>query len=335
MTLSVAALVFGAALQRAAAGPPVVYGTDDRLDYHEIKDSAVRELADATAAVFNINDLAIDAAAGTVATPARTYKDAFNLAASERFGGQPVGALCSAALVAPDLVLTAGHCVRTADDCAAAAFVFGYAVRSAGAAPGPLKPEDVYRCKPPDGLIKSVREGCQEWLFRQDGTIQEFWGADWALIRLDRPVSGRKALRLAASAPAAGTPVLAIGYPSGLPVKVSPGSVIEDPARPYFLADLDICKNSSGSPVFDAATREVVGLVVRRPPPDFVREPDGTLKARQARACPDDAVEVTRVSLFRSEVEAARVGAAAPAACLPPGDIFTRDPSVTIRVTAP
>jgi hypothetical protein len=61
-----------------------------------------------------------------------------------------------------------------------------------------------------------------------------------------------------------GTAVHIIGHPSGIPAKYAPGATVRDNTpTTFFRANLDAFGGNSGSPVFDSATHEVEGLLVR------------------------------------------------------------------------
>jgi hypothetical protein len=88
-------------------------------------------------------------------------------------------------------------------------------------------------------------------------------GDDWVLLRLEHPVTHLGALappRLAA--PRAGRAVYTLGHPAGLPLKLADGARVLAVDGRLFRSDLDSFAGNSGSPVFDAATHELVGLVV-------------------------------------------------------------------------
>src|SRR5262249_3665943 len=62
----------------------------------------------------------------------------------------------------------------------------------------------------------------------------------------------------------AGTRLYVIGHPSGLPAKFADGAEVRTASDPaFFTANLDTYGGNSGSPVFNAATHEVEGVLVR------------------------------------------------------------------------
>ncbi len=162
------------------------------------------------------------------------------LCRDERFALEPTPVSCSATLIAHDLVLTAGHCVTSASQCAATAVVFGFEADVAGEVQ-PLTAGDVY--------------ACQAIVARNSGGAQP----DFAVLRLDRSVLGRQPARVARDARALplGTPLLGAGHPLGLPLKIANGGVTTvlptgySQQEPRFLAsNLDSFTDSSGSGAF-------------------------------------------------------------------------------------
>jgi hypothetical protein len=98
-------------------------------------------------------------------------------------------------------------------------------------------------------------------LGRQIGTQ----GTDWALVQIDRPVLNRPYVRIRRSGKIPdGAAVHVIGHPCGLPKKYAGGAVVRDNTpSPYFVANTDTYGGNSGSPVFNHATHEVEGILVR------------------------------------------------------------------------
>lgn len=225
----------------AQVAPDVIYGNDDRLDLYQV-DGRLRQAADSTVALFQASQVSANGA-----LQVRPYGSGMSLCADEPFYDQVNGAFCSGSLVAPDVIMTAGHCVRSEDACKGTKFVFGFAVKAKGVNPTNVSPSDVYGCKK---LIAQEVVGS---------------GADYALVRLDRPVTGHAPLKFnRAGDPANGTPVLVIGHPAGLPVKIAGGAKVRDASREgYFVANLDTYGGNSGSAVFNATSLAVEGILVR------------------------------------------------------------------------
>lgn len=225
----------------------VIYGADDRKDLYQVTDANLLRLADSTVAMIASEKLT---AKGEVAhLDAGTFGESNNLCTDEPFYQQPDAADCSGSLVGPDLVLTAGHCVQSENDCLKNSFVFGYAVYVDGAtAVNTLRAQDIYQC------AKIV---VQRWEPGREGL-------DYAVVQLDRPVPDHAPLRLRRSGVLeTGSDLVVIGHPYGLPVKIAGGAQVRAVKPGYFTANLDTYRGNSGSAVFNAHTGLIEGVLVR------------------------------------------------------------------------
>jgi hypothetical protein len=166
----------------------------------------------------------------------------------ERFIDQPNPGLCTGFLIAPDLVVTAGHCTMEPSFCEDNFWVFGFKQSSGKQAGEQVDSADVYRCK---RLIT--------------GVLDMQLGLDHAIVQLDRPVAGREPLELNLnSVIPENAPLTVIGSPSGLPLKVAGGANVRDNSHPFFFsANLDTFQGNSGSPVINTKTGMVEGILVR------------------------------------------------------------------------
>jgi hypothetical protein len=221
--------------------PKVIYGEDNRLDLYKVEEAAVKAVARSTAAMFALS--ALTKTGNVFKITSQKFGEGFNLCPSEPFFDQPSGAMCSAFLVAPDMVATAGHCISS-NDCVNRAFGFGYAMRSEKDAPEQLPEEDVYFCK---AVVK-----------REVTTKQ-----DYSLVQLDRPVRGYDVLKMSSQDAKVNDSLMVVGHPSGIPTKVAGGAKVRTQEEGFFVANLDTYGGNSGSAVFNAETLEVMGILVR------------------------------------------------------------------------
>jgi hypothetical protein len=256
----------------------VIYGDDDRLDLYQVKIPKLLELADSTVGLFEEGNVSVDPANPKVANLTTfSYGDQYQLCAEEPFKEQRSGAFCSGSLVGPDLLMTAGHCVPSAEACSGIKFVFGFNIKKKGVLPNSVPASEVYGC---GSLIR--REQIDN-------------GQDYALVKLDRPVTGHKPLSINRGAISKGAKVFVIGHPAGLPTKVAGGATVRDPnPNGYFVANLDTYGGNSGSAVFNAISGKVEGILVRG-------ETDYVWKGscRVSNKCPADGCrgeDVTKVS---------------------------------------
>lgn len=231
----------------AAVAMEVVYGEDDRRDVYEVAGLFHTRAVESSAALMSWGNLR--SFPDGMRVVGQSLREAERLCADQRFLDQPVAASCSATLVAPDLVLTAGHCVTTFEACQHSAIVFNYRmggpdwVRS-------LSEDDVY--------------GCVEIVAR---SLPDSSSLDFAFLRLDRPVAPHllpAPVRASREPLERGSSVTMIGHPTGLPTKITGGGVVRDESLRsgnLFLTNLDAFAGNSGSGVYDAAGR-LAGVLV-------------------------------------------------------------------------
>jgi hypothetical protein len=151
------------------------------------------------------------------------FATAQRLCESERFGNQPTGPHCTGFLVAPDIVATAGHCIDN-NNIARTRFFFGFRMINFDEPRQVIPNDDIYR-----GVSIIDR--------KLDGATR----SDYALVKLDRPATGRLIVRLRRSGEIEqGANVYVIGHPSGLPLKFADGAFVRDNDDDvFFVANLD------------------------------------------------------------------------------------------------
>ncbi len=225
----------------------VIYGDDDRLDLYQVTQGRQRELADSTVALIKDHKLTRSEDGASYTIEVEAYKEEYGLCSDEPFVDQVTAAGCSGSLVGADLILTAGHCIETQTECENTNYVFGFGVTRAGEMPTTVAASEVY--------------GCAELIV----TKQEDDGADFAILRLDRAVTGHAPLAVSRRGNLdVGAGLVVIGHPAGLPTKVSAGAGVRDNSHEgYYVANLDTYGGNSGSAVFNTETNEIEGVLVR------------------------------------------------------------------------
>lgn len=259
----------------------VIYGSDGRMDLYQASD-ALKTLADSTVALIKTSKLT--AQGSSVFITGESFAESHRLCSSEKFREQNLSAFCSGALVGPDLIITAGHCITNQSDCVDTSFVFGFAVKSAGILPAQVNSGEVYRCRE---IVHRVLENT---------------GVDYAVIKLDRSVSNHTALPIRRVGElSVGDPLVVIGHPVGLPTKITVGGKVRSTANSgYLVTNLDTYGGNSGSAVFNANTGVIEGILVRG-------EQDFTYAngCNTSKVCSDDSCrgeDVIRISTLRSYI---------------------------------
>ena len=135
-----------------SGGKGDLIGGDSRFEVHDPNVPAVyRRVAESTAVVFSTHNIA-DFGTSTIRLNAESASDKMvrtdgaPLCSEERFRNDAAPGYCTAFLIAPDLVATAGHCVSGHTMCQNMGFAFGFAKDSPGDSGLTLSKSDFYRC---------------------------------------------------------------------------------------------------------------------------------------------------------------------------------------------
>ncbi len=277
------------------AGLAVIYGEDDRKEPHDYPaGSAIHAWSRSSAMQVDTDNLRRTKGSAFTLVTKETYSESMGasgrpLCAEEPFQDQPVlGGICSGFLAAPDIVITAGHCVSAPGVCPYVAFVFGAGYGRDGRDPRRVGPEDVYFCKEVLALVTKRA------------------GADYAVVKVDRPVVGRAPLplRRAGRVEADDEELVVIGNPMGLPTKIAAhGRVLDDTPAHFFRANTDSYGGGSGSVVMGLRSGLVEGVLARGE--SDLMQRDGCWISK---ACPEDAStcrgeDVTRATEFAGYVQ--------------------------------
>lgn len=274
MKSSVQLVVLVSSLLSLGANARVIYGEDNRTEVKEASEFH-QKLARSTATMISSTKMLPDAFIKGVyhldQTSLRSMieqqlnesdKSLYNLlnkvegedapkitfCEGERFVDQPTAGTCSGFLIAPDLLVTAGHCVALPTFCDEFKWVFDYQIDESGFAGYNLKPENIYSCK------KVISNDLSVSL-----------NVDYAVVQLDRRVENREPLEIRNDGRIENfTSLIVIGSPSGLPTKVATGAHVRNNSHPFFFnANLDSYQGNSGSAVFNDETGLVEGILVR------------------------------------------------------------------------
>lgn len=270
----------------ACVSSALIYGVDDRREISA--NPQLEKLASAVALMVPLNF--VSETAGGLQIEMKSLSDTWGLCSSERFATQKVSAVaCTGFLIAPDILVTAGHCAvnwarvenAMTPQCEAFGWLFDDRLDSRNGAAPSLKnvpPERFARCK---SVIYANQE-VETNLTTQKNT----YGEDIAFIRLDRPMTNRTNLVFADRSAEAGERVSTMGHPVGLPLKAVASSLVFDSSpKEYVRAFLDTQGGASGSPVLNSEN-QVVGVLVRSFPDADIYTPAGATCGRMNR-CDD------------------------------------------------
>jgi V8-like Glu-specific endopeptidase len=226
----------------------VIYGEDDRRSLHHSDLAEFVKLADSTAVMMENSSIAKLDIDSLVLLVGGNLSEEMGVCSDSFFASEPAYGLCSGFLIAPDLLVTAGHCVSNEDECKGRKWIFDYRI-------------DLLGDNGNSYILKDNVYGCSEIVDRK---IDNQVGLDYAVIRLDRPTN-RPALKFRREGKIAkGEQLVVIGHPSGIPAKIADNAWVRTDDNDYFFkANLDTFGGNSGSAVFNLETKEVEGILVR------------------------------------------------------------------------
>lgn len=266
----------------ASAKMSIIYGDDNRIDAFEIKDAKVLELSRSIAArIPNRSMQDIDGESYSIFSMIISDEWGPNVCTDQKFADQPTASDCTGFLVGEDLLVTAGHCIvdegETATDtmsagCQNNSWIFDYKVNSDGKLNLDLSDTpktSVFHCKK---VVHASLNGDK----------------DFALIQLSRKVEGRPFLKLNFKKDIkVNQNIFVMGHPSGLPLKHAGGAKVFSSHENFFSTNLDTFGGNSGSPVFNAETLEVEGILVRGDI-DYVEKDLSQIACQAVNVCDDD-----------------------------------------------
>lgn len=238
----------------------LIYGSDDRYEVTDYSDQDFIAKSRSVALRVPAKRLSVDRDDSSLINfPHRKLKNVIpQICPTERFIEQFSVGDCSGFLVAPNLLVTAGHCMASESECTNNKWVFDFKDQTTQ-----FKSSDVYSCK------KIVS---QKYMY------SELEVNDYAVIELDRAVAGRSPLKFRKFGRVSlNTPLVVVGHPLGLPMKITDGAIVSrmnemERDRPvhswllrsnYFTANLDSYAGNSGSPVFNKNSGKVEGILIQ------------------------------------------------------------------------
>lgn len=220
-----------------------------------------------------------------------------SLCPGQKFAEQATAGInCSGFLIAPDLLVTAGHCVvpygktegRSTPTCDDFIWIADFAYGADGKAPALERwpRRKIFECA-------EVIEG-QNPDFSSTEFKPPVFGDDYALVRLKTPVTDRAPLKMSSDFRIQNE-IYILGYPLGLPQKLAgPARVTDGNFAKFYATNLDAFMGNSGSPVL-GRDGLVQGILVRGYPDDFVTDQK---ECYTMNACDEDGLRCTENSDF-------------------------------------
>jgi V8-like Glu-specific endopeptidase len=239
---------------------PAILGNDDRQQWFEA--GSLQSVIQASTVMLVP---ASSIGSGNEVRSRTTRSARHSLCPDEAFACEEVLGSCSGTLVDGHTVVTAGHCfsslasIRAGGSCSGTAVVFNWRMESGDRRAQVLRSRDVYYCH--EMLAAHYRPGTTE--------------PDFAVFTIKRDRNGSTATPVGAPyRPAAistarrssGT-VYTVGHPSGIPVKVSPGSLVAFAGASgqirFGTEGADVFPGNSGGGTFFGST--LIGVVTNAP----------------------------------------------------------------------
>lgn len=245
--------------------PRGVFGIDNRLEAKE--KWAYRDYVRATASLVRASQVKGEQVYAS--TLRESLQRAFGKPAdpSIRFLDQPIASFCTGFLIAPDLLVTAGHCFsrdgQTYSNLSAPnvgnksdyVWIFDYTNDVSGGTNGSLR----YLNIPKNNQYRIAE------IIDASFTGLRGVDMDYAIVRLDRPTDRKPFMYRVGQGVTLDDLLAMVGSPRGLPLKISDSARVTNNDGMYsFLTNLDAFGGNSGGPVFNL-NGWIEGILVRGP----------------------------------------------------------------------
>lgn len=226
-----------------SVGVNAIYGSDDRIDILDEKNPEIQVMKKSVALIISKDNVEKKLFHSLIRTD--VLGESPNLCRDEKFVGQKSISGCTGFLIAPDIMISAGHCFMSESDCTDKIVLFDVTEKE--------QKEEGYR------VTHFNTAFCKEII---DSSFSD--EKDFAIIRLTKK-SNRPTLKLRTKGSLKDNEqVFMLGHPLGTPLKKSEQVAVSDNTHPFFFkAPLDSFSGNSGSPVINARTLQVEGILVR------------------------------------------------------------------------
>lgn len=227
----------------ATTGFDAIYDKDDREFITKRSDKKLQSMAKSIGYIIQ-NDYVKKGFFKTL-LKAVPLGDVHNLCPNVKFTKALSNPVCTGFLIGPDIMVSAGHCFQNMDDCQNKSIIFDV---------------DSNKQRESDFLVNSSNVfSCKEIL------AQSFAGeSDYSIIKLNKVPKNRAPLKLNRSRTLElNDQVFMMGHPFGLPLVLSHKTkILENTQIDIFKTTLDSFEGNSGSPVINAKTFLVEGILI-------------------------------------------------------------------------
>jgi V8-like Glu-specific endopeptidase len=198
---------------------------------------------------------------------------------------------CTAFLVAPNMIVTAGHCINNQQECNEAKWVFSSDYNPASGSPITLEQEDLVTCK--------------KILAYKKNTISK---NDYALIEIEQQILHRPTLKYRKkNRVPKDSSFFVVGHPTGLPLIVTDqAKEIEGSTKFLFKIDSDTFGGNSGSPVINSQTGIVEGILTDGDLDYTLNKQKRCMmphKCLEGRCKGENVVRITNIEILAPEME--------------------------------
>lgn len=229
-----------------------IYDFDGRELISNQSSPEIIELSHSVGLIFYDHDLTTNSDSSVIFVNKMTAPtpNGSNICPNQKFADhQNYRPACTGFLVGKDLLATAGHCFKDKYDCAHKLITFNLTSDKEIDHGLQIENNNIYHCTK---IISQAYHSTSDQL-------------DYALIKLDHSPN-RPALKIRTSSENIGLEeqVFMIGHPLGLPLVATKNGKVDENSDPiFFKTTLNSFHGNSGSPVFNAQTHLVEGIMVR------------------------------------------------------------------------
>jgi V8-like Glu-specific endopeptidase len=228
-----------------------VFGTDDRKEATDA--TGFKDYVRATAVMVHKSNFYDNRIYGnTLRERLANIFGTKNFDPNVKFLDQPAIAQCTGFLIAPDILVTAGHCILDMNTAKDYYWVFDYTNEMQ------YNSKEKYLTVKPENIFSVI-----DVLAAEENNNSYLSNTDYAVLRLNKKSTRRPYRFRTSGSVSEETRVYTVGTPTGLPLKLSENSkVIDNEPETWFMSDTDVFPGNSGGPIFDPAGW-IEGILVR------------------------------------------------------------------------